>query len=69
MRARRLAPATVRRMAWHRGLIARHAKRGGWYVMLSKDVIYAAHDWGKVEAFIKQCPILIKRSEAWRQQA
>ena len=61
-RKRKHTPITVRDMAYRRGLAVLKARRGGWYIMLGMMVIYATHDWDRVETFVKKYPILIKRS-------
>jgi hypothetical protein len=64
---RKSRPATIKTMAYHRGLSIHKARHGGWYVTLTgspcSGVLYATHQWPKISLFIKARPLLIRRRE------
>jgi hypothetical protein len=68
MTKRKKKPETVHDMAYRRGLAVHKAKRGGWYVTLAgapwAGVLYAAHTWPKVVAFVRTMPRIIRMGDA-----
>lgn len=63
MTKRRKKPVTVRDMARRRGLSIHKARRGGWYVSLTGApwaILYCAHTWVKIVAFVKKNERIIR---------